>query len=230
MSSNHIAGIPSGFAGLDNMTSGFQRSEFIVIGGRPSVGKTAIALSMAAFISAKKIPLEFFTLEMSESALLKRMPELETHNKKSLFIIDTPGISLSALCAKARLLKTHEKIEIIFIDYLPLIKSDTTGARPRSMHFKEVSQSLKNLARELDIPIVALAQLGKAINDSDPKVSDIHEGRDIARLADTIIFLIREKDSNKVTLRVAKHRNGETGDADMVFLPMSINKDKCFRQ
>ena len=198
-SKNAITGIPSGFSELDDLTFGFQRSDYIVIGARPSVGKTALALSMVLHISVKKhIPSAFFSLEMSDTSLVMRMfaGEARVDSKKirsgflhsndfaslvkaagalyeaPLYIVNTPNIGFSELRAQARRLRAHEKIEIIFIDYMTLITPDNDKKQVYEQ-YNEVSKSLKNLARELEIPIVVLSQLGRGTQEKDPKLSDI---------------------------------------------------------
>jgi len=185
---NPITGIPSGFERLDQMTSGFQRDEFIIIGARPSVGKTAIALNMAAHIAFhRKIPTAFFSLEMSEIALAQRLMSSEASVRMQnlrggdlrgdeyrkvinimsvmydapLYIVDMPNMRLLDLRTQARKLRSQQqKVEIIFIDYLGLIGYENNSL-PRYQQFTEISRSLKSLARELHIPVVVLCQLNR---------------------------------------------------------------------
>lgn len=251
-----FTGIPSGLGGLDAMTSGFQKSELIIIGARPSVGKTALALTMASHIAIKdKIPTGFFTLEMSDMALMQRLISSEARIESEkirtgllkpsdfhslmeaagriyeapLYIVDMPNMKLLDLRAQARRLKTQQKVEIIFIDYLTLISSENYQL-PRHEQIAEISRSLKSLARELDIPVVALSQVRRDAEGKRPTLSDIRESGSIEQDADVVMFLHRERESDKrsdeerskaitTELIVAKQRNGPTGTVEIVFLP-----------
>ncbi len=212
-------GISSGFEDLDSMTSGFQDSEFIVIGARPSVGKTALALSMAANMSIRnKIPVGFFTMEMSSMALMQRLVSSEArinsgllrtgmlrpsdfHNlteaagriyEAPLFIDDTPNIRLLDLRAQARRMKKQEGIKIIFIDYITLIGAERSDI-PRHEQIAEISRSLKALARELELPVVTLSQVRRESEGKRPTLADLRESGSIEQDADVVIFLHREK-------------------------------------
>ncbi|MDR1142673.1 MAG: replicative DNA helicase [Spirochaetaceae bacterium] len=250
-------GIPSGFGDLDTVTAGFQNSELIIIGARPSMGKTAIGLTMAAYITIeKKIPAAFFSLEMSDMALCLRLISSESLiesqkirtgllsgkdfgklmaaaariHEAPLYIVDTPGLKLLDLRSQARRLKAQQGVEIIFIDYLTLISSDNYQI-PRHEQIAEISRSLKSLARELDIPVVALSQLRRDAEGKRPNLSDIRESGSIEQDADLVMFLHREREtdvksgkgkegtSNKTELIIAKQRNGPVGIVDIVFLP-----------
>jgi replicative DNA helicase len=247
-------GIPSGFEDLDSMTSGFQNSELIIIGARPSVGKTALALTMAANISVgKKIPTAFFSLEMSDMALGLRLisaaAQVESEKIRKglltpndfnslttaagkiydapLYIVDMPSMKLLDLRSQARRLRAQQKVEIIFIDYLTLISSDNYQL-PRHEQIAEISRSLKSLARELEIPIVALSQLRRDAEGKRPTLSDIRESGSIEQDADLVIFLDRKRESeqrspkepedNTTDLIIAKQRNGPVGNLKIAFL------------
>jgi replicative DNA helicase len=254
-SKSAVTGVASGFIGLDNMTSGFQRSDYIVIGARPSVGKTALALSMAVHISVKnRIPAAFFSLEMSDVSLGMRIlaGESRIDSKKlklgllsqkeypgiyqaanslyeaPLYIVDSPNMRLLDLRTQARRLRTHEKVEIIFIDYMTLVTPENAKLQTFDQ-YAEVSKSLKSLARELDIPIVVLSQLGRGTQGEDPKLSDIRASGGIEQDADLVIFLMRKKGSTEAKLRIEKQRNGETGDVDIVFLPQYMKFENLSR-
>ncbi|MDR2313479.1 MAG: replicative DNA helicase [Spirochaetaceae bacterium] len=250
-------GIPSGFDDLDVQTSGFQNSELVIIGARPSVGKTALALTMAAHISIeKKIPSAFFSLEMSDMALVLRLisseARIESEKIRSgllkpqdfqslldaagkiydapFYIVDTPGIKLLDLRSQARRLRSQQGVRIIFIDYLTLITSDNHNL-PRHEQIAEISRSLKSLARELDIPVVALSQLRRDAEGKRPNLSDIRESGSIEQDADLVIFLHRERESDgksgkehdgKTELIIAKQRNGPVGTLEIVFLPRYV--------
>lgn len=250
-------GVPSGLVDLDAMTSGFQRSELIIIGARPSVGKTALALTMAANTSIHhKIPTAFFTLEMSDMALMQRLIASEArigseyirtgllkpsdfHSlmeaagriyEAPLYIVDMPNMKLLDLRAQARRLRAQQKIEIIFVDYLTLISSENYDI-PRHEQIAEVSRSLKALARELDIPVVALSQVRRDAEGKRPTLSDLRESGSIEQDADLVIFLHRERGETErkgederqkvipTELIVAKQRNGPVGTVDIIFLP-----------
>ena len=253
-------GIPSGFMDLDRFTSGFQPSELIIIGARPSIGKTALALSMAANISIhKKIPAAFFTLEMSDMALTQRLISGEANIESNalrtgflksselqklmdaagliydapLFIVDMPNMKLLDLRAQARRLRVQQKVEIIFIDYLTLISSENSQLQ-RHEQVAEISRSLKSLARELNIPIVALSQVRREVegkrDNSGPGLADLRESGSIEQDADLVMFLHREREQKKndeqastetilTDLIVAKQRNGPVGTVKIVFHP-----------
>ncbi len=251
-----FTGIPSGIGELDAMTSGFQKSELIIIGARPSVGKTALALTMASHICIKEnISAAFFTLEMSDMALMQRLVSSEARIESEkirtgllkpsdfhslveaasriyeapLYIVDMPNMKLLDLRAQARRLRAQQKVEIIFVDYLTLISSENYNL-PRHEQIAEISRSLKSLARELDIPVVALSQVRRDAEGKRPTLSDIRESGSIEQDADLVMFLHRERESDKrvegervkaipTELIIAKQRNGPTGTVDIVFLP-----------
>jgi replicative DNA helicase len=250
-----FTGVPSGFGELDSLTSGFQPSEFIVIGARPSVGKTALALSMAANVSMRyNKPVGFFTLEMSRKAIVQRLvsseARLDSHRLRSgmlkpsdfhnlteaagrlyetpLFIEDSPNLSILDLRAMARRMRSQNAIEIIFIDYLTLITSENKELQ-RHEQIAEISRSLKALARELDVPVIALSQVRRETEGKAPSLADIRESGSIEQDADVVIFLHRERQSGReadedqsdveTDLIVAKQRNGPVGTVKLAFLP-----------
>ncbi|MDR1863900.1 MAG: replicative DNA helicase [Treponema sp.] len=249
-------GIPSGFDDLDKITSGFQPAELIVIGARPGMGKTAIALTMAANISLRKqIPAAFFSLEMSDQSLMLRLisaeAKIDSHklrtgffeaseyhkifsaadliNHAPLYIVDTPHMTNLDITAMARMLRTQEKVEIIFIDYIGLITSDNHQI-PRHEQISEISRSLKGLARDLDIPVVALSQLRREAEKEKPSLADIRDSGAIEQDADMVLFINRDRELDKtmeeqsvekgqeVQLVVAKNRNGPVGTVKLTFL------------
>ena len=243
------SGIPSGFPDLDAMTSGFQNSELIIIGARPSVGKTALALTMASNIAIKKkIAAGFFSLEMSGLQLMLRILSMESHisthsirtgflklsdletiqdaagriYEAPLYFVDMPNMRLLDLRAVARRLRTQYDVQIIFIDYLTLITSENT-LLPRHEQIAEISRSLKALARELDIPIVALSQVRRDAEGKTPTLADLRESGSIEQDADVVMFLHRERgaaeEAIETKLIVAKQRNGPVGDIDILFRP-----------
>jgi replicative DNA helicase len=252
----NITGIPSGFDDLDKLTAGFQPSELIIIGARPSMGKTALALTMAAHVAIeKKIPTGFFTLEMSDLALMLRLISSEARINANairtgflnnndfqnllaaagniydapLYIVDMPNMKLLDLRAQARRLRAQQKVEIIFIDYLTLISSENYRL-PRHEQIAEISRSLKSLARELNIPIVALSQLTREAEKDKPNLSSIRESGSIEQDADVVMFLHGKRESDRDPaerdaeegiqrdLILAKQRNGPVGTVNLLLL------------
>ena len=218
-SKNPITGILTGFEKLDQMTSGFQREEFIVIGARPSVGKTALALNMASNMAFhQKIPTAFFSLEMSSIALAQRIISseamvqaqnlrsgfLSTGDYKKIvdvmsllyegpfYIVDIPNMDLLSLRTQARKLRTQQQVEIIFIDYLGLIAYENTKLQ-RFEQISNISRALKSLARELHIPIVVLCQLNRDAQWEVPTLANLRDSGSIEQDADLVLFLNREQ-------------------------------------
>jgi replicative DNA helicase len=259
-------GVPSGFSDLDNMTSGFQNSEFIVIGARPSVGKTAFALTMAANMAIhRKVSIGFFTLEMADMALMQRLLASEArinseklrtgmlrpadfHNlteaagriyEAPMYIDDTPNIKLLDLRAQARRMKSKEDIKALFIDYIGLIEPENKTNVPRHEQVAEISRSIKSLARELQIPIICLSQVGRQSEGKPPTLADLRESGSIEQDADVVLFLHREREDSREShngqsagnvetdLVVAKQRNGPVGTVKLAFLP-SYTKFESF--
>ncbi len=252
---DNYTGIPTGFSDLDNMTSGFQNAEFIVIGARPSVGKTAFACTIAAHMAIKdKIPVGFFTLEMSDMALMQRIVASEARIESNkirtalltpgdfhsltdaaariyeapLYIEDTPNMKLLDVRAQARRMITQHGARIIFIDYLTLITPEREGNIPRHEQIAEISRSLKALARELEIPVVALSQVRRETEGKQPTLADLRESGSIEQDADVVIFLHRDRvgtdqDDGRndivTEVNVAKQRNGPVGIVRLAFLP-----------
>jgi replicative DNA helicase len=224
-SKNPITGISSGFEKLDQMTSGFQPDEFIIIGARPSVGKTALALNMASDISFhQKIPAAFFSLEMSEKALVQRLISSEAMVQAQsirsgflsagdykrivdvmgkiyeapFYIVDMPNMKLLDLRAQARKMRSQQQVQIIFIDYLGLIGHEKNYLA-RYDQISEISRSLKSLARELHIPVVVLCQLNRDAQWETPTLANLRDSGSIEQDADLVMFLNREppKKTNK---------------------------------
>lgn len=216
-------GIPSGFDEFDKMTSGFQNSELIIIGARPSMGKTALALSMAEYIAIeKKIPTGFMSLEMSDMQLMQRLIAQEASIHADLirngrltiddfkkitdaagrmyeapfYIVDSPNMKLLDVRAMARRLKIQCDIKILFIDYIGLIQSENTTI-PRHEQVAEISRSLKSLARELNIPVVVLSQVRRDSEGKAPGLADLRESGAIEQDADVVMFLNRERESSE---------------------------------
>ncbi len=248
-----FTGIPTGFAKLDTMTSGFQNSELIILGARPSIGKTAMALSMMQHIAIeKKIPCGFFSLEMSFEMIGQRLLSQESRiagNKlkggflriedfqklqdaagrcwdSPLYVVDTPNMQLLDLRAMARRMAVNQGVKIIFIDYIGLIATENPNA-PVYEQVSEVSKSLKALARELCIPIVALCQVARGAEGNEPNLAQLRGSGSIEQDADVVMFLHRdriktaEQEANPAQdakLIIAKQRNGPTGDVDLIYL------------
>lgn len=248
-----ITGIPSGYLKLDEMTSGFQNGDFIVLAARPSMGKTALALSIASHAAAQGINVGFFSLEMSAEQLSLRLLSAESgiahHNIRNatitsdewleltsvaarlaemkLFIDDTAMVNHLEVRAKARKLKMEHGLQMLVIDYLQLINSAQRHEN-RHQEVSEISRSLKALAKELDIPIIALSQLSRAVDsrmDKRPMLSDLRESGAIEQDADLIMFLYRDIVYNAETenpalaeLIIGKQRNGPTGTVFMQFM------------
>ncbi len=250
-----FTGIPSGFSRLDTMTSGFQPSEYIIIGARPSIGKTALALSMLKNISVENnIPSAFFSLEMSELLIINRLlaqdsrirseylrngyikkehfPKLMNSagriHQSSIFIVDTPNMKILDIRTIARRLRLQHNVQVIFIDYIGLIQSENSSA-PRHEQIAEISRSLKSLARELNIPIIVLSQVGRVAEAKEPSLADLRESGSIEQDADVVMFIHRERISSDANddataaheskLIVAKQRNGPVGVVDLAFIP-----------
>jgi len=218
-SKNPITGISTGFERLDQLTSGFQREEFIVIGARPSVGKTALALNMASNMAFhQKIPTAFFSLEMSNIALAQRIisseAKVQAQNLRSgflstgdykkivdvmsllyegpFYIVDIPNMDLLSLRTQARKLRSQQNVEIIFIDYLGLIAYENSKLQ-RFEQISNISRALKSLARELHIPIVVLCQLNRDAQWETPTLANLRDSGSIEQDADLVLFLNREQ-------------------------------------
>lgn len=251
---DNYTGIPSGFKELDDLTSGFQDSEFIVVAARPSVGKTALALNIAQNVAIlQRLKVAVFSLEMSKEALMQRMLCSEARidsqrlrkgllrteewgplttaagklSEATIFIDETPGISDIQLRAKARRIQSRHGLDLIIVDYLQLMSS-IRKKEGRTQEISEISRSLKALARELSIPVIALSQLSRAVEtrgrDRRPILSDLRESGAIEQDADVVIFLYRDElynpHSDKEGLAeiiIQKQRNGPTGTIELKF-------------
>jgi len=248
-------GIPSGFKKFDELTSGFQRSELIIIAARPSVGKTALALNIAQNVGiVQKKNVALFSLEMSKEALIQRMlcSEARIDSQKlrkgflrtedwaplttgagkladaNIFIDETPGISDMQLRAKSRRIQSRHGLDMIIVDYLQLMESGRRRNEGRTQEISEISRSLKSLARELSIPVIALSQLSRAVEsrgrDKRPILSDLRESGAIEQDADLVAFLYRDElynpntaDKNITEVIIQKQRNGPTGVVKLYF-------------
>jgi len=249
-SKNQFTGIPTGFALLDTYTSGFQNSELIIIGARPSIGKTALALSMMQHIALeRKIPCGFFSLEMPYESIGMRILSQEARVpmqkmrsgmlkiddiqkiqnaaarwfEAPLYTVDTPNMRLLELKAMARRMVVNNGVKIIFIDYIGLITTENPNAAVYEQ-VAEISKSLKALARELEIPIVALCQVSRDAEEKEPNLAQLRGSGAIEQDADVVMFLHRERlkietPVQEAKLILAKQRNGATGDIDIMFVP-----------
>lgn len=245
-----LRGIKTGFFDLDNTLSGFQDSNLIILAARPGQGKTAMAVNIAQYISVEgKTPVGIFSLEMSKEELVDRLlvgqADVDAWRLKTgklseddfgklseamgeladapIFIDDTPGISISEMRTKARRLQLEHGIKLLLVDYLQLVDP---GRRydNRVQEVSVVSQALKNLARELKIPVIALSQLSRAVEhrgEKKPQLADLRESGAIEQDADVVMFLYRPDDqylpTMPIKLLIAKHRNGPTGEIDLLF-------------
>ncbi|MGI6010746.1 MAG: replicative DNA helicase [Ruminococcus sp.] len=251
----NVTGLPTGFVDLDYKTSGLQPSDFILVAARPSMGKTAFVLNIAQYMAFKKnLTVAIFSLEMSREQLVNRLFSLEskvdsqsirTGNLKdedwakliegagvignsNLIIDDTPGISIAEMRSKCRKYKLEHNLGIIIIDYLQLM-SGSGRSDSRQQEISEISRSLKALARELNVPVVALSQLSRAVekrDDKRPMLSDLRESGAIEQDADVVMFIYRDDYYNKDTpnpnvaeIIIAKQRNGPIGTINLVWMP-----------
>ncbi len=261
----HVTGIPTGFADLDKMTAGFQRGDLIIIAGRPSMGKTAFALNIAQYAAIHADapqPVLVFSLEMSKEQLVTRLlcsearmdagrmrtghlvdndwPKLiqgaDRLHKSKIYIDDTPAVPIMEMRAKARRLKAEQDIGLIVVDYLQLMRGGA-NIESRQQEISEISRSLKALAKELNVPVVALSQLNRSLEsrtDKRPMMSDLRESGAIEQDADVIMFVYREavycddckrrdgsctKDHDRnAEIIIGKQRNGPIGTVNLTFM------------
>ncbi len=256
-----LSGVPSGFTRLDRITSGWQRSDLIILAARPSMGKTAMVLSMARNMAVDhQRPIAFFSLEMSSLQLVNRLIIGETQlasdkirngrlenyeweqleykikdlEQAPIYIDDTPAISIFELRAKCRRLKQKVGIQAVVIDYLQLMTGPSNSSGSREQEVSNISRSLKAIAKELNIPIIALSQLNRSVEmrsgNKRPQLSDLRESGAIEQDADLVIFIHRpeyygldtDNDGNSLKgiaeIIVAKHRNGAVGDIQLKFI------------
>ncbi|MCK9618488.1 MAG: replicative DNA helicase [Lentimicrobiaceae bacterium] len=254
----HLSGVPSGFSELDRITAGWQPSDLIIIAARPGMGKTALVLSMARNIAVEyKRPVAVFSLEMSSIQLVTRLISSETLisseklrkgmlenyeweylNQKigtlidaPLFIDDTPALTIFELRAKCRRLKSQHDIKMIIIDYLQLMSASLDGKGNREQEISTISRSLKALAKELDVPVIALSQLSREVekrqsSSKKPILSDLRESGAIEQDADVVVFIYRpdyyklseEDEKDAAEIIIAKHRNGPLKEIKLRFI------------
>jgi len=256
----HVTGVPSGFYDLDEMTAGFQKSDFVVIAGRPSMGKTSFAMNIAENVAVHLKPAErqaiaVFSLEMSKESLVQRLmcalARVDIHkirrgyasneeykklqnaaaqlHEAPIYIDDTAAMSILEMRAKSRRLVSEVPLGMIVIDYLQLIRGPESSEN-RQQEISAISRSLKALAKELQVPVIALSQLSRAVETRGgtkrPVLSDLRESGAIEQDADVVLFVYRpevyetdpEKRDGKAEIIIAKQRNGPTGSVDLAFL------------
>jgi replicative DNA helicase len=253
---NDITGVPTGFADLDRMTSGMQPGDLIIVAARPSVGKTALALNMAEHVAVDQgLPVAVFSMEMGATQLAMRLlcsvgridqqrlrtgrlndddwPRLthamEKMQDAQLFIDETPALNPLELRARARrLARQYGKLGLVMVDYLQLMSGTGSGGENRATEVAEISRSLKALAKELDVPVIALSQLSREVekrNDKKPVMSDLRESGAIEQDADVILFIHREDrydpdspNKGMAEIIIGKQRNGPIGSVMLTFL------------
>jgi replicative DNA helicase len=256
----HVTGVPSGFYDLDEMTAGFQKADFVVIAGRPSMGKTSFAMNIADYVAVRargkeRQTVAVFSLEMSKESLVQRLlcslAKVDIHkvrrgyasaaeykalqtaaaqlHEAPIYIDDTAAISILEMRAKARRLVSEQPLGMIVVDYLQLIRGPN-NAENRQQEISSISRSLKALAKELQVPVLALSQLSRAVEtrggNKRPMLSDLRESGAIEQDADVVLFVYRpevyetdpSKMDGKAEIIIAKQRNGPTGSVDLAFL------------
>lgn len=263
-----VTGIPTGFIDLDYKLSGLQRSDLVLVAARPSMGKTAFVLNIAQHVAFRQnLAVAIFSLEMSKEQLVNRLFSLESHvdaqvlrtgnlrdtdwekliegagtiGKSKLIIDDTPGISVAELRSKCRKFKLEQGLDLIIIDYLQLMSgSSKRSSESRQQEISEISRSLKGIARELNVPVIALSQLSRAVEsrtDKRPMLSDLRESGAIEQDADVCMFIYREdyyipdtEDKNIAEIIIAKQRNGPIGTVRLAWMPQYTRFGNELRQ
>ena len=252
----NVTGLATGFVELDYDTAGLQKSDLILIAARPSMGKSALALTIAEYVTKHDQSVAFFSLEMSKEQLVNRLLSMKSHvdsqkirtgnmsdkdwenliegagelGQSKLIIDDTPGITAAELRSRCRRYKMEQGLDLIMIDYLQLMTgSSSRSSDSRQQEVSDISRSLKAIARELDVPVIALSQLSRAVEsrpDHRPMLSDLRESGAIEQDADIVMFIYRDeyynKDSEKkgtAEIIIAKQRNGPIGTVELAYLP-----------
>lgn len=247
-SAGKLRGVPTGFKDLDSKLAGLQESNLIIFAARPGQGKTSFVLNVAENVAVKaNLPVGIFSLEMSQEELVDRIivsrAEIDSWKLKTgklddadfdkishaygelaeapLFIDDTPGLSMAEIRTKARRLQMEHGLKLLVVDYLQLVHGRNLENRVQEV--SEISQGLKNLARELKVPVLAVSQLSRAVEQRGtrkPQLADLRESGAIEQDADVVMFIYREDPENlsDVTLDIQKHRNGPTGEIKLVFI------------
>ncbi|MGH9760481.1 MAG: replicative DNA helicase, partial [Blastocatellia bacterium] len=262
-----ITGVPTGFTDFDQMTSGLQRQDLVIIAARPSMGKTALALNMGLYAARNTLVVGIFSLEMSSEQLVSRLlcseARVDAHRLRTgylnreewakladalrrlsetkIFLDDTPGQSVMEMRAKARRLKAEHGLDLLIVDYLQLM-SGRGRPESRQQEVSQISRDLKGLAKELDLPVVALSQLSRAPEQRGgenrrPQLSDLRESGAIEQDADVVCFIFREEVYNEspenqgiAELIVGKQRNGPTGTVKLVFQKEFTRFDNMWRE
>ena len=260
-----ITGVPTGFTDFDQMTSGLQRQELVIVAARPSMGKTALALNMALYAAKNDATVGIFSLEMSAEQLVSRLlcseARVDAHRLRTgylnreewarladalrrlcetqVYIDDTPGTSVLEMRAKCRRLKAEHNLDLLIIDYLQLM-SGRGRIESRQQEVSQISRDLKGLAKELNVPVVALSQLSRATetrSDHRPQLSDLRESGSIEQDADVVCFIYRDEvynptDENRgvAELIIGKQRNGPTGSVQMAFLKEFTRFENMWRE
>jgi replicative DNA helicase len=262
----HVTGVSTGYIDFDIQTAGLQPSDLIIVAGRPSMGKSAFALGIAEYAGVvTKTPVAVFSLEMSKEQLVQRMlcahARVDAHKVRTgylatsdwprltaaagklsespIYIDDSPAISVMELRAKARRLKMHHNIQLIILDYLQLMRGSSNASESRQQEISEISRSLKALARELHVPIIAISQLSRAVEsrtDHRPQLSDLRESGAIEQDADVVVLILREEYYNPTPenqgvaeIIIAKQRNGPVGSTKVAFLKEFTRFDNIAR-
>jgi replicative DNA helicase len=265
-----VTGVPTGFSELDRLTSGLQPSDLIVVAGRPSMGKTAFAMNIAQYVAMLKesaIPVGIFSMEMSKEQLVTRLLSSESeveHSKlrtgtlssaewpklayaagklsEALFFIDdSPSMSVLELRARARRLKKEHGLGLLVVDYLQLMRGGRTAIERREQEISEISRFLKSLAKELYIPVIAISQLNRMVEqreDKRPRLSDLRESGAIEQDADVIMFIYRDEVYNKdrennkgvAEIIIGKQRNGPTDTVELAFLDKYTTFKNLYRE
>lgn len=254
--SSSVTGVPTGFSSLDEMTAGFQKGDLIIVAARPSMGKTAFCLNIARHAAVEeKIGVGIFSLEMASHQLAQRMlcseARVDSHLMRTgrlpgdawsnlslavgslaqapIFIDETPALSVTEMRSRARrLLSEHDNLGLLIVDYLQLMRGPN-GSESRQQEISAISRSMKALAKELSLPIIALSQLSRAVEsrtDGRPQLSDLRESGAIEQDADVVLFIYRpvrygkaeETEKNKAEIIIGKQRNGPIGQVELVFL------------
>jgi replicative DNA helicase len=254
--SGKLRGVPTGFRDLDNMLAGLQNSDLLILAARPSMGKTTLVMNIAHHVAAKEgVPVGFFSLEVSKEQLIDQLLAIESGvdswklrtgalddddfprindamaelSEAPLYIDDSAMTNVMEMRTKARRLQAEHGLGLIIIDYLQLISGGSRSADGRQQEVSEISRGLKGLARELNVPVIALSQLSRAVesrNPPTPQLSDLRDSGSIEQDADVVMFIYREAYYNKQTDRenitdilIKKHRNGPIGDVELYFHP-----------
>ena len=251
---SEVTGIPTGFRDLDRKLAGLHPMNLLIIAARPGMGKTALALNMAQNVAVGGGPVAIFSLEMSRDEVVSRMlcasgridsQKLRTGRlsetdftklsnaastlyKKPIFVDDSPGMTVTEIRAKCRRLRRQPGLSLVIVDYLQLMQG--SGGENRQQEIAQISRSLKNLARELNVPVIALSQLNRSLEareDKRPRLSDLRESGSLEQDADVVMFIYRheyyfpeaQESRGTAEVAIAKHRQGATGRVEMTFLP-----------